>query len=81
MINDFNKEEFDKIIDKLCEIGNPNYIFLASCEEMAEKMREFDPSQEIYVVPQSIKTNNNNNDAIWVVPTDNKPVRFIFEDK
>lgn len=76
----YSAKDIQEAIDKVEAIYKKQYIMFAYSEEHKEMLEKYFPNDDIRVLPQCYKTEENK-DKVYVIPiSDYKPIKFVYDD-
>ena len=78
MIEEIAKVE--ELLDKVKASSGKDDVCIICYKDQEERCKELFPSKEIHVLPEKVSYKETNN-AIFIIPTDVKPIKVVYEEK
>lgn len=78
---EFNIEALEQLIEDLKTARDKEYIFVATSEEMSEKLKGLFPFADVRLMPKEFVAAKDvvTGEQIYIVPAEPKPIKIVFE--
>ena len=77
MIEEIAKVE--ELIEQVKASSGKDDVCIICYKDEEERCKELFPSKEIHVLPEKVSCKETNN-AIFIIPTDVKPIKVVYEE-
>lgn len=77
MIEEITKVE--ELLNQVRASSGKDDVCIICYKDQEERCKELFPSKEIHVLPEKVSCKETNN-KIFVIPTDVKPIRVVYEE-
>lgn len=74
-----DKIKIEELVEQVRASSGKDDICIICYKDQEERCKELFPSKEIHVLPEKVRCNETNN-AIFIIPTDVKPIIVAYED-
>jgi hypothetical protein len=75
-----DKIKVEELIEQVKASSGKDDVCIICYKDEEERCKELFPSKEIHVLPEKVRCNETNN-AIFIIPTDAKPIKVVYEEK
>lgn len=77
MIEEITKVE--ELLNQVRASSGKDDVCIICYKDQEERCKELFPSKEIHILPEKVSCKETNN-KIFVIPTDVKPIRVVYEE-
>ena len=74
-----DKIKVEELIEQVKASSGKDDVCIICYKDEEERCKELFPSKEIHVLPEKVRCNETNN-TIFIIPTDVKPVKVVYEE-
>ena len=74
-----DKIKVEELIEQVKASSGKDDVCIICYKDEEERCKELFPSKEIHVLPEKVRCNETNN-AIFIIPTDVKPIKVVYEE-
>lgn len=74
-----HKIKIEELIEQVKASSGKDDVCIICYKNEEERCKELFPSKEIHVLPEKVRCNETN-DAIFIIPTDDKPIKVVYEE-
>lgn len=75
-----DKIKVEELIEQVKTSSGKDDVCIICYKDQEERCKELFPNNEIHVLPEKVSCNETNN-AVFIVPTDVKPIKVVYEEK
>ena len=75
-----DKIKVEELIEQVKASSGKDDVCIICYKDQEERCKELFPSKEIHVLPEKVSCKETNN-AIFIIPTDVKPIKVVYEEK
>lgn len=74
-----DKIKVEELIEQVKASSGKDDVCIICYKDEEERCKKLFPSKEIHVLPEKVRCNETNN-AIFIIPTDVKPIKVVYEE-
>ena len=73
-----DKIKIEELVEQVRASSGKDDICIICYKDQEERCKKLFPSKEIHVLPEKVSYKETNN-AIFIIPTDVKPIKVVYE--